>query len=120
MVVDIEQIREEEFVRFRKAVRLFYKQREDEYFEQFQEKIQSGEIEPDCTDYKEICRQEAQDFLSTRPKELLKFVQTYVDERSSEVLDSVTDKVSCKGKAKVQLEVLKVILLAGEEDSQKI
>jgi hypothetical protein len=120
MVVDIEQIREEEFVRFRKAVKKFYKGRENEYFEQFQEKIQSGEIDPDCTDYKEICLQEAQDFMSTRPSKLLKFVQDYVDERSSEVLDAVTDGTSCRGRAKVQLEVLKAVLLAGEEDSQRV
>ena len=119
MVVDIEQIREDEFILFRKAVKKFYKGRENEYFEQFQEKIQSGEIDPSDTDYKEICLQEARVFMSTRPQKLLKFIQEYVDKRSSEVLDAVTNKTSCKGKAKVQLEVLKYILLAGEEDSQR-
>jgi hypothetical protein len=119
MVVDIEQIREEEFILFRKAVKKFYKGRENEYFEQFTEKVQSGEINPYDTDYKEICLQEARDFMSTRPQKLLKFVQEYVDQRSSEVLDAVKDGTSCKGKAKIQLEVLKYVLLAGEEDSLK-
>jgi hypothetical protein len=120
MVVDIEQIREEEFIRFRKAVKRFYKGRENEYFEQFHEKIQSGEIDPDDSDYKEVCLREARDFMSTRSSCLTKFIQNYVDERSNEILDAVTDKTSCRGKAKIQLEVLTAILLAGEEDSQKV
>jgi hypothetical protein len=119
MVVDVEQIREEEFILFRKAVKQFYKGRENEYFEQFSEKIQSGEIDPDASDYKEICLQEARDFMSTRPQKLLKFVQGYVDQRSGEVLDAVKDNTSCRGKAKIQLEVLKYVLIAGEEDSLK-
>jgi len=119
MVVDVEQIREEEFIRFRKAVKQFYKGREKEYFEQFSEKIQSGEIDPDASNYKEVCLNEAREFMSTRPDRLLKFVQGYVDERSSQVLDAVTENNSCKGKAKIQLEVLKYILEAGEEDTTK-
>ena len=119
MVVDVEQIREEEFIRFRKAVKLFYKGREDEYFKQFSEKVQSGEIDPDAADYKEICLQEARNFMSTRPDRLLKFIRGYVDARSSQVLDAVTDGTYCRGKAKIQLEVLKYVLLAGEEDSLK-
>jgi hypothetical protein len=119
MVVDVEQIREDEFVRFRKAVKLFYKDRETEYLMNFERKIEAGIIDPHDPNYKEFCLQEAKDFMATRPEKLLKFVQDYVDKRSSEVLDAVTDKTSCKGKAKIQLQVLKAILLAGEEDSQK-
>jgi hypothetical protein len=119
MVVDVEQIREEEFILFRKAVKQFYKERENEYFEQFSEKIQCGEIDPHASNYKEICLQEAQDFMSTRPQKLLKFIQNYVDQRSSEILDAVSFKKCSKGKAKIQFEVLKYVLLAGEEDSLK-
>jgi hypothetical protein len=49
----------------------------------------------------------------------LEFIKEYVDQRSSEILDAVSDKKCPKGKAKVQLEVLKYVLLAGEEDSLK-
>ena len=119
MVVDIEQIREDEFILFRKAIKKFYKGREDEYFEQFREKIESGEVDPDSPDYKEICKAEAKIYMSTRGSKVLEFIKEYVDQRSSEILDAVSDKKCPKGKAKVQLEVLKYVLLAGEEDSLK-
>jgi hypothetical protein len=119
MVVDIEQIREDEFILFRKAIKKFYKGREDKYFEQFREKIESGEVDPDSPDYKEICKAEAKVYMSTRGSKVLEFIKDYVDQRSSEILDSVADGKSVKGKAKVQLEVLKYVLLAGEEDSLK-
>jgi len=119
MVVDIEQIREDEFILFRKAIKIFYKEREDKYFEQFREKIESGEVDPDSSDYKEICKTEAKVYMSTRGSKVLEFIKEYVDQRSSEILDAVSAKKSSKGKAKVQLEVLKFILEAGEEDSLK-
>jgi hypothetical protein len=119
MVIDIEQIREEEFILFRTAVRRFYKSREDEYFDQFKDKIENGEIDPDDPDYKEICKREAKTYMSSRPQKLLIFIRDYVDIRSSEILDAVSDKKCSKGKGKLQLEVLKYVLLAGEEDSLK-
>jgi len=119
MVVDIEQIRENEFIKFRAAVRKFFKGRENEYLDQFKRKIESGEINPDSSNYKEICKTEAKDYMSSRSQKLLEFIQGYVDQRSNEVLDAVSDGKSVKGKAKVQLEVLKYVLEAGEEDSLK-
>ena len=119
MVVDIEQIREGEFVKFRKAIRIFYKKRQDLYLEEFKNKIESGEIDPDDSDYKEICQKEAKEFLSTRGSKVLEFIKEYVDQRSNEILDTVSSKKCPKGKAKVQLEVLKYILEAGEDDSLK-
>ena len=119
MVVDIEQIRESEFVNFRKAIRKFYKGRQDEYLEDFRQRIESGEIDPDDSNYKEFCNQDAKEFMSTRGSKALGFIKEYVDQRSSEILDAVSSKKSTKGKAKVQLEVLKYVLLAGEEDSLK-
>lgn len=119
MVVDIEQIREDEFKLFRKAIRKFYKIRQSEYLEDFRSRIESGEIDPDDKNYKEFCNIDAKEFMSTRGSKVLEFVKQYVDKRSNEILDAVTDKKLIKGKAGVQLEVLKYILLAGEEDSQK-
>ena len=119
MVVDIEQIREDEFVKFRKAIRKFYKDRQDEYLEEFRQRIESGEIDPDDPDYKEFCNQDAKEFMSTRGSKVLEFIKEYVDLRSSEILDAVSSKKCAKGKAKIQLEVLKYVLLAGEEDSLK-
>ena len=119
MVVDIEQIREQEFILFRKAIRKFYKGRQNQYLEGFREKIESGEIDPVDPDYKEICNEDAKEFMSSRGGEVLKFIQSYVDQRSNEVLDAVNAKKYVKGKAKVQLEVLKHVLEAGEEDSLK-
>ena len=119
MVVDIEQIREDEFVKFRKAVRSFYKGRQDDYLEEFRQRIESGEIDPDDPDYKEFCNEDAKVFMSSRGSKVLEFIKEYVDQRSSEILDAVSSKKSPKGKAKVQLEVLKYVLLAGEEDSLK-
>lgn len=119
MVVDIEQIREEEFIRFRKAIRKFYKSRQDLYLEEFRQRIESGEIDPDDSNYKEFCKQDSKEFMSTRGTKVLEFVKEYVDKRSNEILDAVADKKLIKGKAGVQLEVLKYILEAGEEDSQK-
>ena len=119
MVVDIEQIREDEFVKFRKAIRKFYKVRQDEYLEEFRQRIESGEIDPGDPDYKEFCNQDAKEFMSTRGSRVLEFIKEYVDQRSSEILDAVSSKKCIKGKAKIQLEVLKYVLLAGEEDSLK-
>jgi len=119
MVVDIEQIREEEFILFRKAIRKFYKGRQDQYLEEFRERIESGEIDPDDPGYKELCNEDAKEFMSSRGGEVLKFIQGYVDQRSNEILDAVNAKKCVKGKAKVQLEVLKYVLEAGEEDSLK-
>lgn len=119
MVVDIEQIRESEFVNFRKAIRKFYKGRQDEYLEDFRQRIESGEIDPDDSNYKEFCNQDAKEFMSTRGSKVLEFIKEYVDQRSSEILDTVSSKKCPKGKGKVQLEVLKYVLLAGEEDSLK-
>lgn len=119
MVVDIEQIREDEFVKFRKAIRRFYKGRQDEYLEEFRQRIESGEIDPDDPGYKEFCNKDAKEFMSTRGSKVLEFIREYVDKRSSDILDAVSSKKLLKGKAKVQLEVLKYVLLAGEEDSLK-
>jgi hypothetical protein len=119
MVVDIEQIREEEFVSFRKAIRRFYKVRQDDYLEEFRQRIEAGEIDPDDPNYKEFCNEDAKVFMSSRGSKVLDFIKSYVDQRSSEILDAVSAKKSTKGKAKVQLEVLKYVLLAGEEDSLK-
>jgi len=119
MVVDIEQIREDEFIKFRKAIKKFYKGRQDLYIKEFKERIESGEIDPDASDYKEFCNQDAKEFMSTRGSKVLEFVKLYVDQRSSEILDAVSNKKCPKGKGKVQLEVLKYILEAGEEDSLK-
>ena len=119
MVVDVEQIREQEFVSFRKAIRKFYKDRQDLYLEEFRDKIESGEIDPDDPGYKELCNDNAKEFMSSRGGMALKFIKSYVDQRSNEILDAVSDKKLTKGKAKVQLEVLKYVLLAGEEDSLK-
>jgi hypothetical protein len=119
MVVDIEQIREEEFVRFRKVIKKFYKGRQDLYIKGFKEKIESGDIDPDDPDYKEFCNKDAEEFMSTRGSKVLEFIKEYVDQRSNEILDAVSVKKCPKGKAKVQLEVLKYVLLAGEEDSLK-
>lgn len=119
MVVDIEQIREDEFVKFRKAIRSFYKSRQDEYLEEFRQRIESGEIDPDDPGYKQFCNEDAKEFMSTRGSKVLEFIKQYVDQRSNEILDAVSTKKLAKGKAKVQLEVLKYVLLAGEEDSLK-
>lgn len=119
MVVDIEQIREDEFIKFRKAIRKFYKGRHDEYLKEFRQRIKSGEIDPDGPDYKEFCNQDAKEFMSTRGSKVLEFIRCYVDQRSNEILDAVSSKKLSRGKAKVQLEVLKYVLEAGEEDSLK-
>ena len=119
MVVDIEQIREEEFKLFRKAIKEFYRSRQDDYLEEFRQRIESGEIDPDSPDYKEFCNRDAEEFMSTRGSKVLDFIKTYVDQRSNIILDAVSVKKCPKGKAKVQLEVLKYILEAGEEDSLK-
>jgi hypothetical protein len=119
MVVDVEQIREKEFVNFRIAIRKFYKTRQDNYLEEFRQRIVSGEIDPDDPNYKEFCNQDAKEFMSTRGSKVLNFIKEYIDQRSSEILDAVSFKKCSKGKAKIQLEVLKYILEAGEEDSLK-
>ena len=119
MVVDIEQLREDEFIKFRAAVRKFFKNREDVYFDELREKIESGEIDPNSPDYKEICKTEAKAYMSDRPQKLLEFIRNYVEGRSNELLDAVSSKKYPKGKAKVRLEVLKYVLEAGEEDSLK-
>jgi hypothetical protein len=119
MVIDIEQIREDEFILFRKAIKQFYKGRQDSYLEEFKQRIESGEIDPDDPNYKEFCNKDAKEFMSSRGSKVLEYIKSYVDQRSSEILDAVSNKKLTKGKAKVQLEVLKYILEAGEEDSLK-
>jgi hypothetical protein len=119
MVVNIEQIREEEFIKFRNAIRKFYKVRQDDYLEEFKQRIESGEIDPDDPNYKELCNREVREFMTTRGSKVLEFIRHYVDQRSNDILDAVSVRRCPKRKAKVQLEVLKYILEAGEEDSLK-
>lgn len=119
MVIDIELIRQEELNRFQAAIKQFFNDREDEYMRLFNEKLESGQIDPGISDYKNICQQEAEAFMSTRHKEVLKFIKKYIDSRLNEIVDDVNTSQLLRGKARVQFEVLKYILLAGEEYSEE-
>lgn len=100
-------------------IRKFYKGRQDQYLQGFRDRIESGIIDPDDAGYKEFCNADANEFMSSRGEEVLKCIKCYVNQRSNEILDAVNDKKCTKEKAKVQLEVLKYVLEAGEEDSLK-
>lgn len=119
MVIDVDKIQEKEFSLFRKAANKFYKKRQERYFEELEEKIESGLIDVEADNYEETCYDEAESFMSTRPQEVLMFIKAYVDNRSNQILDAVADKKLTRGEGKIQLDVLKHVLEAGEVDSLK-
>jgi hypothetical protein len=117
MKLSPEIIRERMFESFKKDVRAFYDERQERYFEQFEAKLLSGEIDVSDPNYKEIALREAEAFMATRPQELLEFIKKYVHFNFDIIADAVREGIMDKETAEVSMEVLKHILVAGELDA---
>ena len=117
MKLSPEIIRERMFESFKKDVRAFYDERQERYFEQFEAKLLSGEIDVSSPNYKKIALREAEKFMATRPEELLKFIKNYVHFNFDIIADAVKEGIMDKETAEVSMEVLKHILIAGELDT---
>ena len=107
------------FEAFKKDVKQFYKKRQDRYYFEFEQKLISGEIDIDDPDYKKIALKEAEDFMATRPEELLAFIKDYVNTNFDVIADAVREGIMDKETAEISMEVLKYILIAGEIDADK-
>ena len=114
MKLSADIIRDRMFERFKKAIRKFYSQRQDKYFNEFQSKLESGEISADREDYKLYCQTEAEKFLATGPSEALKFIKNYIHKESDKIFDGVKSGILDKETSVIMLEVLRYILIAGE------
>lgn len=112
MKSDIEKIHDRMFERFAKAVAKFSEQLTDSWYEEFFDKVESGEIEVDEDNYKEVIEGFIDDFEKEQPKAVHKFIREYVDKEANKILDNKKLK---REKAEIQLEVLKHLLLAGED-----
>ena len=114
MKLSPEIIRERMFEAFKKDVSKFYKNREKQYMADFKAKVESGEIDVTSPTYKEDAWERAQEFMDTRPQELLKFIKNYVNTNFDVIADAVSEGIMDKETAEVSMEVLKYILIAGE------
>jgi len=114
MKLSPEIIRERMFDAFKKDVKKFYKNREKQYMTDFKAKVESGEIDITSPTYKEDAWERAQEFMDSRPHELLKFIKNYVNTNFDIIADAVSEGIMDKETAEVSMEVLKYILIAGE------
>ena len=114
MKLSPEIIRERMFDSFKKDVRAFYDERQERYFEMFETKLMSGEIDVTSPNYKELALKEAEAYMATRPQELLAFIKKYVHFNFDIIADAVSEGIMDKETAEVSMEVLKHILVAGE------
>jgi hypothetical protein len=114
MKLSPEIIRERMFESFKKDVKKFYKNRENSYMADFKSKVESGEIDPYD---KEDAWERAEEFMNSRPQELLKYIKEYVHTNMDIVIDAVKEGIMDKETAEVTMEVLKHILIAGEIDA---
>lgn len=117
MKLSREIIQERMFDAFKKDVSAFYKKREKKYLADFKRKIESGEIDVDAPNYREIAKEEAKNFFYGRPQELLKFIKEYVNNNFDVIADAVKEGIMDKETAEISMEVLKYILIAGEVDA---
>lgn len=113
------KIQDELFNDFEKKLNIFYRKRQQRYFSELKEKIENGSIDIKDSRYKEIAWKEAEEFMKTRPYELLEFIKNYVDSKLDEIKSELDQKIINKEKAQIQFELLKHILLAGENEKNK-
>jgi hypothetical protein len=113
------QIQDEVFKDFEKSLNVFYRQRQQRYFSKLKEKIEDGDIDPSETSYKNTAWKEAEKFMETRVKELIIFIRNYVDEGIDKIKNQRDNGTINKEEADVRFEVLKYILLAGENEQSK-
>jgi hypothetical protein len=117
MKLSVEIIRDRMFERFKKAIKQFYKKRQESYFEEFNSKLLDGTIDAKAENYKEICSEEAEKFLATGPTAALKFIKEFVNKESDRILDAVSEGEIDKREGEICFEVLKHILIAGEVEA---
>jgi hypothetical protein len=113
-VAEVDRIRDEEFLLFKTSVQKFYRGREEKYFKSLKDKYGKNKVPT-----KDLYKKEAKDYFATLPKELLSFIKDYIDNRLNTLVDDVRAKKILKKEAEVSLEVLKHILLAGEQHTDK-
>jgi len=113
------QIQDEVFKGFEKSLNIFYRQRQQRYFSELKEKIDQGDIDPSVISYRETAWKEAEKFMETRVEELLIFIKNFVDVGIDKIKTQLDDGVINKKEADIRFEVLKHILLAGENEQNK-
>ncbi len=113
------QIQDEVFKDFEKSLNIFYRQRQQRYFSELKEKIEEGNIDPSETSYRDMAWKEAEKFMETRVKELIIFIKDFVDSGIDKIKDQLDKELINKEEADMRFEVLKYILLAGENEQSK-
>ena len=112
------RIQDEVFKDFEKSLNIFYRRRQQRYFSELKEKIESGLIDPQEISYREIAHQEAESFMKTRVSELSFFIKDYVDKGIDDIKANLDSGKINKKEADIRFEVLKYILLAGENEKK--
>ena len=119
MPKDKVQIQDEVFKDFEKSLTVFYDKREQRYFSELKKKVESGVIDLEQNPIKKIALEEAEKFMSTRVKELSLFIRNYVDTGIDDIRKKLESGCINKEEANVHFEVLKYILLAGENEEKQ-
>lgn len=114
------KIQDKMFDDFEKSLNIFYRRRQKRYFLELKEKIESGSsISIEDYHYREIIRKEAETFMKTRVPELLNFIKEYVDQKLDEIKVQLGANNISKEEANIKFEVLKHLLIAGENEKTK-
>jgi len=113
------QIQDEVFKDFEKSLNIFYRQRQQRYFLELKSKVEQGDIDPSNSSYREIAWEEAERFMGTRVKELIIFIKDFVDSGIDKIKAQLDSGMMYKEEAGIRFEVLKYILLAGENEQDK-
>jgi hypothetical protein len=112
-------IQDEVFKDFEKSLNVFYRRRQQRYFSELKGKIESGLIDIDGISYHEVAHEEAERFMKSRVQELTLFIRDFVDEGIDKIKSQLNSKDINKEEADIRFEVLKYILLAGENEQNK-
>ena len=99
---------------FEKKLADYYKLCENEYMLSFRARIINGEIDPNCTNYKNICHKEAQKYKDEIKNKSLRFIKSYVNDTFDIVDDSLREEILDKDEANTVFSVLRHILIAAE------
>jgi len=113
------KIQDKMFKDFEKSLNVFYRSRQQRYFSELKEKMENGSINTEDPHYREIAHKEAENFMKTRVPELLNFIKDYVDQKLDEIKGQLDSGNINKEEAQIKFEVLKHLLIAGENKKTK-
>jgi hypothetical protein len=117
MKLSAEIIHERMLGELRAVLKEFHKKREQRYFEELNDKISNGTIDPYDDDYKQICQEEAQTFFDAAASETLAFIKNYIQESADMIIEAKREGVLDSEEAEIAFKFLKYILVAAEVEA---